>query len=196
MYLKSFRIKNYKSFDDSLTHILTPGFNVILGQNNAGKTAVIEALSFFSKGARPHCESSQNRFDPLPPDGSVELQIFIPKEQLYQAIIRENPINIPLPQHINVDGMAQQFVNNFFNDDQYFSINMKVMAIVHRHILLTIYLYLQIKIKFILQPSIAFHIRLIIVLKRLELAKQTLIRIKLDILLEKTYFLSRQNELA
>ena len=70
------------------------------------------------------------------------------------------------------------------------------MAIVHRHILLTIYLYLQIKIKFILQPSIAFHIRLIIVLKRLELAKQTLIRIKLDILLEKTYFLSRQNELA
>ena len=39
MRIKSFRVRNYKSFEDSGVHGLFTGFNVIVGQNNSGKTA-------------------------------------------------------------------------------------------------------------------------------------------------------------
>ncbi len=45
MYLAKFQVKNYKSFLSSQEVDLTPGFNVVVGQNNSGKTALVEALS-------------------------------------------------------------------------------------------------------------------------------------------------------
>src|SRR6266851_6749160 len=45
MYITKFQVKNYKSFLASPELDLTPGFNVIVGQNNAGKTALAEVLS-------------------------------------------------------------------------------------------------------------------------------------------------------
>jgi len=45
MYIAKVQIKNYKSFLSSQELNLTPGFNVVVGQNNAGKTALVEALS-------------------------------------------------------------------------------------------------------------------------------------------------------
>src|SRR5712692_6201440 len=45
MYIAKVQIKNYKSFLSSQEFHLTPGFNVVVGQNNAGKTALVEALS-------------------------------------------------------------------------------------------------------------------------------------------------------
>ncbi len=45
MYIAKFQVKNYKSFLSSQEVDLTSGFNVVVGQNNAGKTALVEALS-------------------------------------------------------------------------------------------------------------------------------------------------------
>ncbi len=45
MYIAKFQVKNYKSFLSSQEVDLTSGFNVVVGQNNAGKTAFVEALS-------------------------------------------------------------------------------------------------------------------------------------------------------
>jgi hypothetical protein len=45
MYLSAVRVQNYKSFVDSRDINLAPGFNVIVGQNNSGKSALVEALS-------------------------------------------------------------------------------------------------------------------------------------------------------
>jgi len=53
MHIASFKIENYKSFRDTPEIALTPGFNVIVGQNNVGKTALVEALSLRS-GHVPH----------------------------------------------------------------------------------------------------------------------------------------------
>ena len=44
MWITHFRILNYKGFQDSGIIELAPTFNVIVGRNNAGKTALIEAL--------------------------------------------------------------------------------------------------------------------------------------------------------
>jgi AAA15 family ATPase/GTPase len=43
MYIESIAIKNYKSFLDFGPITFGPGFNVIVGSNNAGKTALLEA---------------------------------------------------------------------------------------------------------------------------------------------------------
>ncbi len=45
MHLSSFRVTNYKSFHDSEKVHFEPGFNVIVGRNNVGKTALSEAIS-------------------------------------------------------------------------------------------------------------------------------------------------------
>ncbi|MGG6295283.1 AAA family ATPase [Leptolyngbya sp. AN02str] len=45
MYISKLQIYNYKSFYESEEVEFTPGFNIIVGQNNAGKTALVEALS-------------------------------------------------------------------------------------------------------------------------------------------------------
>ena len=45
MYIAKFQVNNYKSFLSSQLVNLTSGFNVVVGQNNAGKTALVEAVS-------------------------------------------------------------------------------------------------------------------------------------------------------
>jgi len=45
MFISSFRVENYKSFLSSKNLVLSPSLNIIVGQNNAGKTALAEALS-------------------------------------------------------------------------------------------------------------------------------------------------------
>jgi AAA ATPase domain len=53
MYISRFQLLNYKSFRDSGVLELQPGINIIVGANNAGKTALLEALSLsFETG--PH----------------------------------------------------------------------------------------------------------------------------------------------
>ncbi|MFH1563921.1 MAG: AAA family ATPase [Nitrospirota bacterium] len=43
MYLEKFNIKNFRTIDD-LTLIFNKGINILIGENNSGKTAIIDAL--------------------------------------------------------------------------------------------------------------------------------------------------------
>ncbi|MEG4087921.1 AAA family ATPase [Microcoleus sp. Pol12B4] len=45
MYISRFQLLNYKSFQDSGVLEFQPGINIIVGANNSGKTALLEALS-------------------------------------------------------------------------------------------------------------------------------------------------------
>jgi predicted ATPase len=71
MYISKFQVSNFKSYRDSIEVEFKPGFNIITGQNNAGKTALLEALTlrFEPKphrsvrtvpvpGAQPHNKST------------------------------------------------------------------------------------------------------------------------------------------
>ena len=53
MRIENFRVVNYKSFADSGEMRLKPSFNVIVGRNNVGKTALAEAVSLRFQ-AKPH----------------------------------------------------------------------------------------------------------------------------------------------
>jgi predicted ATPase len=53
MYISTFQVSNFKSYRDPIEVEFKPGFNIITGQNNAGKTALLEALTLqFS--SNPH----------------------------------------------------------------------------------------------------------------------------------------------
>lgn len=45
MFIKKLQAFNYKSYDDSGLMEFTPGINIIVGQNNAGKTSLLELLT-------------------------------------------------------------------------------------------------------------------------------------------------------
>jgi hypothetical protein len=53
MYISRFQVRNYKSFRDSSAVEFKPGFNIISGQNSAGKTALLEAMALDFTG-KPH----------------------------------------------------------------------------------------------------------------------------------------------
>jgi predicted ATP-dependent endonuclease of OLD family len=62
VHLSSLRITNYKSFADSGLVRLESGFNVVVGRNNVGMTALEEAISLrFSD--KPH-----RSLNTVPPD--------------------------------------------------------------------------------------------------------------------------------
>lgn len=51
MKLKTFRIKNIKSIIDSgVCHLASDNITIFAGQNESGKSAVLEALRYFSNG--------------------------------------------------------------------------------------------------------------------------------------------------
>lgn len=53
MFISKFQLGNYKSFNNPPALEFRPGFNIITGQNNAGKTALLEALGLTWAG-NPH----------------------------------------------------------------------------------------------------------------------------------------------
>jgi predicted ATPase len=72
MFIKTFRILNYKSFDDSGIHALQRGFNVLIGQNNSGKTALVEALSL---NFQPNPHRSLRRRVGVPPNPRSQIDV-------------------------------------------------------------------------------------------------------------------------
>jgi energy-coupling factor transporter ATP-binding protein EcfA2 len=53
MHISRFQVGNYKSIHKPISLAFSQGFNIISGQNNAGKTALLEALSL-AMVAKPH----------------------------------------------------------------------------------------------------------------------------------------------
>lgn len=51
MYISQIEVQNYKSFYESRPLVLQPGFNIITGQNSAGKTALLNAMGLNFQGS-------------------------------------------------------------------------------------------------------------------------------------------------
>lgn len=106
MYLAGVNVENYKSFLKSGTIALKKGFNVIVGQNNVGKTALLQSLKN-STASVPH------RSTRTAPDEETVLQkpsifsgtIVISREEVLDYV-RRSPSNsylIPYTQLSNTD---------------------------------------------------------------------------------------------
>jgi DNA repair exonuclease SbcCD ATPase subunit len=112
MYLSKFQVLNYKSYRDSTEIELKRGFNIITGQNSAGKTALLEALALDFK-AVPHLSDATVPFRGAAPDGNslVQLTFVISGSELIQVMRslggapfpRPNP-NVPMRSGSQYEG--------------------------------------------------------------------------------------------
>jgi predicted ATP-dependent endonuclease of OLD family len=116
MYLSKIRVKNYKSFRDSGDIEFKPGINLIVGQNNSGKTALLEILetNFINKPHKnkqymlSHYEEVTNRYS------EAEFTIVISPDDLQN--MRENlefsTVRLKAPK-ISPSDSLQELVNDF-----------------------------------------------------------------------------------
>src|SRR6185437_15384483 len=110
MHIRQFRIRNYKSFDDSGAVSLSQGFNIFVGKNNAGKTALLEALSLFPVGNKPHLSSRRVKALPVNPQSTVEFKFLLEPDDLYRALIAAENIEFPV---MDVDARTPTAEKNF-----------------------------------------------------------------------------------
>ncbi len=85
MFIENCQIRNYKGFRESGQISFSPGFNVVVGQNNAGKTALTEALSlqFQNKPHRSLVKKSEG-------NSSAELLISVGSSEAY-SLMSQSP---------------------------------------------------------------------------------------------------------
>lgn len=88
MYISQFRIGNYKSFDETAPLELKPGFNIITGQNNAGKTALTEALSLSFPG-NPHRSLKTVPAPDIAPNrvSWVDIDFTVSRDELFELLL-------------------------------------------------------------------------------------------------------------
>jgi len=123
MHIKSFRILNYKSFEDSGVQNLRTGFNVVVGQNNSGKTALLEALSLTYGGSIPHRSSSQAVDAPLNPHSRTELVLSTSGDEAKNALLSGGQSSFPIPP--GQDAYAADALNRIFRATE-FDLNYQV----------------------------------------------------------------------
>jgi predicted ATPase len=111
MYIASFRIENYKSFRTTDAVNLTPGFNVVVGQNNVGKTALVEALSLMAAHV-PHrsLAALPTTLTPVRQDSLVEVAFRLTDAELLE-LLRDAVQPRYVPQYGGQD--AQQTIEMF-----------------------------------------------------------------------------------
>jgi len=96
MHIANFRIENYKSFRATAEIALTPGFNVIVGQNNVGKTALVEALSLaFSQQLHRSLQTIPVPGAPLGGNSTVDIRFSLAGEELRQLLSRIGNFWVP-----------------------------------------------------------------------------------------------------
>jgi predicted ATP-dependent endonuclease of OLD family len=113
MYLSKFRVQNYKSFSNSGEIEFKPGINIIVGQNNSGKTALLEALVIGNVESKPHKLSEKPLKQYLWEDNSTEAEtkakklpkikatIFMPPNEL--CALDRKFVKVPFTNNINKD---------------------------------------------------------------------------------------------
>jgi AAA15 family ATPase/GTPase len=127
MYLSKFQLFNYKSFRDSKSLEFKPGINIIVGPNDSGKTALLEALSLNFPN---HIHKSLKTFpfpssDVVNPYSGYQLSLSVNKESIRLIIDKlpksfSSPI-ITIPDKFKINSSyyeleASQALKNFLND--------------------------------------------------------------------------------
>ena len=108
MRLKAFRVQGFQSFADSGTLELEDGFNIIVGQNNSGKSALLRAIHSLSDDR--HRMAHQWRDHLLAePKSSLLLDFF--GEEFADEMLRRGSSNfLPVPSNGDPEQFAKEFV--------------------------------------------------------------------------------------
>src|SRR5579862_3449975 len=124
MLINDFRIINYKSYRETEPIPLAPGFNVFIGKNNSGKTALLEALSLSSLSGKPHRHSGIPPGQPLNPDSRVDLHVTLTADDLRRAFFNANGWWFPMPQEEAARDNGLNFFRQFMRTSRTFRFSM------------------------------------------------------------------------
>lgn len=118
MRMSSFRVQNYKSFRDSGQLDFSGGFNVVVGENNVGKTALLEALSLAAP-AKPHKSPATAPRYGTPVNQITQIEVrFVLSGAEARDLLLENGagFSLPIPAHGagNVAAFANAFCDELF----------------------------------------------------------------------------------
>jgi len=100
MKLISFRIKHYKSIDDSGECILASDVTVMAGKNEAGKTNLLKALEKFNHGAEYNFEKTDYPLDIDGVEPEVTCKFSVTEKDLEKFKETLKLENIPSPEHV------------------------------------------------------------------------------------------------
>jgi hypothetical protein len=115
MRIEKFQIRNYKGFLDPTELTFSHGFNIVIGKNNAGKTALLEGLGLQFVG-KPHRSSlsAPERTTPLNPLSSVEIE-FALSGQEFRTILLTNVQSFFLPVPRDATEAGETLLNSLFS---------------------------------------------------------------------------------
>lgn len=104
MYVKSLKINNYKSFWESEEIPFEKGFNLIVGQNDAGKSALLECLlpGIENKPHRSLLTAPEIR-TPHAPDSVTTKRFHLTPEDIKAYLSAQTDVGLPSSDH---DGNA------------------------------------------------------------------------------------------
>jgi predicted ATPase len=125
MYIKSITVINYKSYLTSPELELTPGFNYIVGQNDAGKTALLEAISLnFTNKPHRNAQTIPHRSSSFLEQSSVNIAYALDRSELLEAIgnTKGSGVSIPIGQADNEQdsaARAQTFIDAIVDDNTF-----------------------------------------------------------------------------
>src|SRR5579859_4038055 len=117
MRINQIKVLNYKSFLNSDAIPFTSGFNVVVGQNNAGKTALLEALSLQFGDKRHRSTSTMPAKNAvLSGVSQVEVSFELDAGELPPFIKNYLPdFFLPLPPGAAQDGIVNGFLEAIAN---------------------------------------------------------------------------------
>ena len=97
MYVESVAIENYKSFLEQQTVCFEPGFNLLVGTNNAGKTSVLDVMDMENGLNEPHrSERTIPQFGGLPnPRSAFEVSLSTSFGELWR-LVGANQMYLPI----------------------------------------------------------------------------------------------------
>lgn len=100
MKLTAFQLQNYKSFQNSGPLTFSNGFNVIVGQNNVGKSALLQGIGLrFPQNPHRSLQSQPKPATPINPQSRAEFTIECTGDELRDALLNcGRQFFIPAPQ--------------------------------------------------------------------------------------------------
>ncbi|MBD2391834.1 AAA family ATPase [Aphanizomenon flos-aquae NRERC-008] len=143
MHISKFQLFNYKSFQDSGLLEFTQGINIIVGQNNAGKTALLEALTLNFSDV-PH-----RSIKTLPTQSSItkeisksEITLLLQNQELRNFLdYLESSLGIPYPNYDqeceygwegtpeNIDALVKSYFQKILDSQDLIEINLSLSSI-------------------------------------------------------------------
>lgn len=111
MHISGFQIRNFKSFQQTEVVRLGPGFNIVVGKNDAGKSTLVESLSTRFRNV-PHrsIETLPDPNSPVDPTSTCDVEFHMDEGDVLTALKKRGVFAVAVPEGLNNDQALKLFM--------------------------------------------------------------------------------------